>query len=95
VVTAFGGERTATIWVDDDGPGVPVTDRERVFDAFVRAESSAGKTGSGIGLAVVRGVVRKHGGVVRMIESPAGGARVEVQLPALRMMTVDAQPTPA
>jgi signal transduction histidine kinase len=95
VVTAFGGERMATIWIDDDGPGVPVAERERVFDAFVRAESSAGTTGSGIGLAVVRGVVRKHGGIVRMIESPSGGARVEVQLPALRMMTVEAQPASA
>jgi signal transduction histidine kinase len=95
VVSVFGGERSATIWVDDDGPGVPVNARERVFEAFVRAESSAGKTGSGIGLAVVRGVVQRHGGVVRMIESPSGGARVEVQLPALRAMRPEPQPAPA
>ena len=91
VVTAFAGERRATIWVDDDGPGVPVNARERIFEAFVRLESSARKTGSGIGLAVVRGVVRRHGGLVRMIESPSGGARVEVQLPALRVVTPEFQ----
>jgi signal transduction histidine kinase len=95
VVTAFGGERRATIWVDDDGPGVQLNERERIFEAFARAESSVGKTGSGIGLAVVRGVVRRHGGVVRMIESPTGGARVEVQLPALRVITRELQSAPA
>ena len=91
VVTAFAGERRATIWVDDNGPGVPENARERIFEAFVRLESSARKTGSGIGLAVVRGVARRHGGLVRMIESPSGGARVEVQLPALRVVTAELQ----
>jgi signal transduction histidine kinase len=95
VITVFGGERRATIWVDDDGPGVPESDRERIFEAFARAESSAGKTGSGIGLAVVRGVVQRHGGLVRMIESPSGGARVEVQLPAARVITREFQSSPA
>jgi len=90
VVTAFGGERRATIWVDDDGPGVPVKERERVFDAFVRSSTSARKTGSGIGLAVVRDVVQRHGGLVRLIDAPSGGARVEVQLPASRMVTAEA-----
>ena len=91
VVTAFGDERRATIWIDDDGPGVPENERERVFEAFVRSETSAPKTGSGIGLAVVRDVVRRHGGLVRIVESPTGGARVEVYLPALRAVARELQ----
>jgi signal transduction histidine kinase len=80
------GERAA-ITVDDEGPGVADEERERVFEAFVRAATGANKTGSGIGLAVVREVVRRHGGTTWLDASPAGGARVEIRLPATRIVT--------
>ncbi|MFC5381570.1 ATP-binding protein [Aquipuribacter nitratireducens] len=71
--------------VDDDGPGVPAGDRERVFERFVRLDAGRGRAagGTGLGLAIVRQVVTSHGGSVRLGTSPLGGARVEVRLPAV------------
>lgn len=69
--------------VEDDGPGVPVADRGRVFDRFIRLEDSRdrGSGGSGLGLAIVREIVRAHGGTVAIDTSPLGGARVTVRFP--------------
>jgi signal transduction histidine kinase len=74
----------AVLLVDDDGPGVPEDDRERVLERFVRLDASRNRVsgGSGLGLAIVNEVVRAHGGSVRIGTSPAGGCRVEVRLPA-------------
>ena len=73
------GDR-ALVRVDDDGPGIPAEDRERVFDRFYRRDSGDA-AGSGLGLAIVRGVVQRHGGSVRLDAAPAGGLRVDVSLP--------------
>ncbi len=77
--------------VDDDGPGVPEADRERIFDRFTRLDEARGRAdgGAGLGLAVVRRVVEHHGGSVSVVPSdPAagglGGARFVVRLPAAR-----------
>lgn len=69
--------------VDDDGPGIPESDRERVFERFTRLDASRTRTsgGVGIGLALVQRVVEAHGGRVVASESPLGGARFEVVLP--------------
>ena len=58
------GEQRARIWVDDEGPGIPPADRERVWDRFWRLERDRGSAvaGTGIGLAVVRELVALHGG---------------------------------
>jgi signal transduction histidine kinase len=80
-VTAGMHRDCARVWVDDAGPGVHRAERERVFEPFVRADRGASRGGSGIGLAVVRDIVRRHRGRVRIMESPAGGARVEIELP--------------
>lgn len=90
VVRVTSSDGVAVIAIDDEGPGVPPAERERAFDAFVRIQSSENKTGSGIGLAVVREVIRRHGGGVRIDSSPSGGARIEIRLPATRIMTADA-----
>jgi signal transduction histidine kinase len=73
----------ASIWVDDRGPGVPPADRERVWGAFVRLERDMNQAtgGSGIGLAVVRDIVVRHGGAVRIEEAPSGGARFVMEFP--------------
>jgi signal transduction histidine kinase len=70
--------------VSDDGPGIPVADRERVFDRFVRLTTARGRDdgGSGLGLAIVAEVVRLHGGTVRLGQSTDDGAVVEVRLPS-------------
>ena len=72
-----------TLTVDDDGPGVPVGERERVFDRFVRLDEARARDsgGSGLGLAIVRATVVAHGGTVRMLDTELGGARIEVLLP--------------
>jgi signal transduction histidine kinase len=67
---------------DDDGPGVPKADRERVFERFVRLDDARARDGggSGLGLAIVAELVASHGGTVAIGASPAGGTRVGVSL---------------
>ncbi|WP_435830044.1 sensor histidine kinase [Saccharopolyspora shandongensis] len=69
--------------VDDDGPGIPVEHRERVFDRFHRVESDRARStgGAGLGLALAAEAVRRRGGTVRAAESPDGGARVVARWP--------------
>jgi two-component system OmpR family sensor kinase len=70
--------------VDDDGPGIPRADRNRVFESFVQLERTAGrKTGFGLGLAIVKRAIEWHGGEVSVVESPLGGARFCVTWPAI------------
>ncbi len=73
----------AAITVEDDGPGIPPADRERVFARFVRLDDdrSRGTGGSGLGLAIVAEIVRAHHGSVAVDKSPLGGARFTVWLP--------------
>ena len=68
------------IVVDDDGPGIPQSERERVFERFVRLDDARARDagGSGLGLAIVREIVGAHGGAVVVSESPLGGARFTV-----------------
>jgi signal transduction histidine kinase len=69
--------------VDDDGPGIPEADRERVFERFVRLDDARARDdgGSGLGLAIVAELAAAHGGTVAAGSSPLGGARVAVTLP--------------
>ena len=69
--------------VDDDGPGVPVEERTRIFERFARSDAGRGRGigGAGLGLALVERVTRAHHGSVRCDTSPLGGARFEVRLP--------------
>jgi len=75
------GERL-TVFVDDDGPGIPPPERERVFDRFQRSEASRARDsgGSGLGLAIARSIVERHGGRIWIEDSPLGGARVAFEL---------------
>jgi two-component system osmolarity sensor histidine kinase EnvZ len=71
------GERTISVTVDDDGPGIPASRRESVFRPF---ESDA-TGGTGLGLTIARDIVRAHGGDIVLEESPLGGLRARVRLP--------------
>jgi len=74
---------SAFVEIEDDGPGIPVEDVERVFEPFYRREPSRSRQtgGIGLGLAVVRSVVRGHGGDVTLENRPGGGLTARVHLP--------------
>ena len=75
-----GREGAPLLRVDDDGPGIPVDQRERVFDRFQRGED-ASVEGSGLGLAIVRAAARQQGASVGLADSPLGGLRAEIAWP--------------
>jgi signal transduction histidine kinase len=78
----------AVVTVVDDGPGIPATERDRVFERFTRLDDGRGRHdgGAGLGLAIVRELVRRHRGTVTLTEaspdSAEPGLRVQVRLPA-------------
>ena len=65
------------IRIEDDGPGVPESERSRVFDPFFTTR----ETGTGLGLAIVHGIIEAHDGTITVGCSPEGGASFEVSLP--------------
>jgi signal transduction histidine kinase len=84
VVVSLGEEGDEVVLdVADDGAGIDVGDRARVFDRFVRLDDARARDegGSGLGLAIVRKIVDSAGGSVQVSESPSGGARFIVRLP--------------
>jgi two-component system osmolarity sensor histidine kinase EnvZ len=72
------------VHVDDDGPGIPLAVREEVFKPFVRLDEARNQDegGSGLGLAIARDIARSHGGDIMLGDSPLGGLRATVRLPA-------------
>jgi len=71
------------ITIDDDGPGIAATDMARVFEPFVRVETSRSREtgGLGLGMAIARSIVRGHGGEITLANRLEGGLRVSIQLP--------------
>lgn len=71
------------IHVDDDGPGIPETDRERIFEPFARLDASRNRKsgGHGLGLAIVKRVVGSHKGQITVSSSPLGGSRFTLLWP--------------
>ncbi|MEO8201788.1 MAG: HAMP domain-containing sensor histidine kinase [Gemmatimonadota bacterium] len=75
-------EGVARLEVEDEGPGIAVEDREKVWEPFIRvATPQSGATGSGIGLAVVRELVNAHRGRCWIESNPLGGTRIVVEIP--------------
>ena len=72
---------TLLLTVADDGPGVPVGERERIFERFTRGVQAGGSPGSGLGLALVAQQAQLQGGDVTVGDSAAGGALFSVRLP--------------
>ena len=79
----FHEGQEAVIEIDDDGPGIPVDEAERVFEPFYRGEPSRSREtgGAGLGLAVVRSIARAHGGDVELRARSGGGLTARVTLP--------------
>ncbi len=71
------------ISVEDDGAGIPASEREKIFDAFYRLDRSRDRAtgGFGLGLSIVRQIIVLHGGRIHISESELGGAKFEISLP--------------
>jgi signal transduction histidine kinase len=71
------------VLVEDEGPGIPENDRQRVFEPFVRLEDSRNEAtgGTGLGLTLVKAIAEGHGGAVRLENRPEGGLRARMRLP--------------
>jgi len=82
-VALDAGEDEWRIVIDDDGPGIPAADFERVFAPFVRLEESRSREtgGIGLGMAIARSIVRGHGGDITLANRPDGGLRALIHLP--------------
>jgi two-component system sensor histidine kinase KdpD len=69
--------------VEDEGPGVPTEDRERIFEPLFRStRRHSNVPGNGLGLAICQSIVLAHGGSMQLTDRPGGGARFSVVLPA-------------
>jgi signal transduction histidine kinase len=90
-VTARRNGASIELAVADHGPGIPEADRGRVLDRFVRLDTSRSKPGFGLGLSLAAGVVRLHGGQLRLDDNDPG-LRVVIVLPAVEAKAVE---TPA
>jgi signal transduction histidine kinase len=101
-VAARREDSEAVLTVSDDGPGIPLPDRERAFDRFVRLDDARSRDetqtgGAGLGLAIVRAIARNHGGSV-YLEGGTPGLRAVVRLPvddAASLPSPPAGPDPA
>lgn len=85
-LTAARDDTGVLVTVTDDGPGIPAADRERVFDRFTRLDDARARDagGAGLGLAIVRDLVRRHRGTVHLTDAgpvSGPGVRAEVRLP--------------
>lgn len=89
---AYGSSAHARVWrdaklaivdIDDEGPGIPDAELERVFEPFYRLERSRNREtgGTGLGLSVVRSIARAHGGDVQLSNRRSGGLRARISLP--------------
>ncbi|MCP4225873.1 MAG: HAMP domain-containing histidine kinase [Actinomycetia bacterium] len=72
-----------SVAVTDRGPGIPVAERERVFDRFYRSEFARSQPGSGLGLAIVNKIIKDHSGQVWITDGPEGGTRAGFTLPTV------------
>jgi signal transduction histidine kinase len=77
-------EKSVTVTIDDDGPGIPEEQQDLVFRPFYRLDASRNRDsgGTGLGLAIVQSIVLIHGGDVTLNNRPEGGLRVTIRLPS-------------
>jgi signal transduction histidine kinase len=83
VVGLDGGAGGMSLWVEDNGPGIPAEEHGRIFERFYRRGSELRREtqGIGIGLAIVQHIVKTHGGRVAVRSAPGRGSRFTMELP--------------
>lgn len=81
-VSAMADGNLVRVRVEDEGPGLPVGDPERLFDKFQRGHEEGTVVGVGLGLAICQAIIRAHGGEIEAHRREGGGARFEFTLPA-------------
>ena len=81
-ISSTAKEKTIEVHIDDDGPGIPVDQLERVFEPFTRLEASRNREtgGTGLGLAIARTIIHAHGGEITL-KNRKSGLRASVTLP--------------
>lgn len=91
-VRAFEDGNWVTLEVTDTGPGIPEQEQEQVWEELFRGKEARGTPGSGLGLALVRAVIQRHGGQALMRSQVGRGTRVTIRLPAFRKPAGSIQP---
>jgi signal transduction histidine kinase len=83
MVTVERSDNDCCIHIDDDGPGIPIKDRVRIFEPFTRLDVSRSRVsgGYGLGLAIVSKIIAWHNGRITVCDSPLGGARFTLRWP--------------
>ncbi|MFB2550654.1 ATP-binding protein [Ensifer soli] len=83
-IDARHGAKWLTVTIDDDGPGIPADNRDDVFKPFFRLDEARNldSSGTGLGLSIARDIARSHGGDVTLADSPLGGLRAVIRVPA-------------
>jgi two-component system OmpR family sensor kinase len=84
-------DQIARLEVEDSGPGMTSDELARAFDRFWQADSSRSRSGAGLGLPIVRGIVAAHGGAVALESAPTTGTRFTVTVP----LSEGSPPTPS
>ncbi|MBO6519941.1 MAG: HAMP domain-containing protein [Rhodospirillales bacterium] len=82
-VTLTARDGAPRIMIEDDGPGIPPDQLDRIFEPFVRLETSRNQEtgGIGLGMSIARDIIRRHGGDIRLENMDEGGLRVTISLP--------------
>jgi two-component system, OmpR family, sensor kinase len=84
VGSASRPDGSLTFWVRDTGPGVPDSDKDKIFNRFVRGPRADKDEGSGLGLSIVTAIAQAHGGSVHVEDAHPCGARFVITLPRPR-----------
>jgi signal transduction histidine kinase len=97
LITATTTSDEVRVEIDDDGPGIPTADQERVFDRFVRLDHSRerGSGTAGLGLAIAREIALAHGGRILIDASSTGGTRMIINLSLATSGAPSTQHSPA
>ncbi|WP_462169316.1 two-component system sensor histidine kinase EnvZ [Pseudoalteromonas lipolytica] len=74
-------KKFAMVVVNDQGPGIPESELETVFEPFKQGDAARGSEGSGLGLAIIKRIVDMHGGKVQLLNRPEGGLSAQIYLP--------------